>query len=80
MRSVIITGVSRGIGEALFRRLHAAGDRILALGRQFSPSQVALAEAQPDRVRLRPADLAVPASLPGADELAPFVQGPLRLH
>jgi benzil reductase ((S)-benzoin forming) len=74
MRSVIITGVSRGIGAALFRRLHDAGDRILALGRHFSESQVALADAQPDRVRLRQADLRVPASLPSPGELASFVQ------
>lgn len=74
MRSVIITGVSRGIGEALFRRLYDAGDRILALGRHFTESQVALAEGQPDRVRLRQADLSVPASLPSSGELASFIQ------
>lgn len=74
MRLVIITGVSRGIGEALFRRLHGAGDRILALGRHFSEAQVAWANAQPDRVRLRQADLSVPASLPGPGELAGLVQ------
>jgi NAD(P)-dependent dehydrogenase (short-subunit alcohol dehydrogenase family) len=29
VRSVIITGVSRGLGAALFAEFHAAGDRIL---------------------------------------------------
>jgi benzil reductase ((S)-benzoin forming) len=74
MRSVIITGISRGIGEALFRRLHDAGDRILALGRHFSASQLAAADAEPDRVQLRSADLTVPANVPSPDDLAAFVQ------
>jgi NAD(P)-dependent dehydrogenase (short-subunit alcohol dehydrogenase family) len=73
MRSIIITGVSRGLGAALFDEFHAAGDRVLALGRRFSAEQHAAALAEPDRVRLRPADLADPATLPTAAELAEFV-------
>jgi NAD(P)-dependent dehydrogenase (short-subunit alcohol dehydrogenase family) len=75
VRSVIITGVSRGLGAALFAEFHAAGDRILALGRRFSADQQAAALAEPDRVRLRRTELADPATLPGAAELAEFVRG-----
>lgn len=73
MRSVVITGVSRGLGAGLFAEFHAAGDRILALGRRFSADQHAAALAEPDRVRLRPTNLADPATLPDAAELAKFV-------
>lgn len=73
MRSIVITGVSRGLGAALFDEFHAAGDRILALGRRFSQTQHQAERAQPHRVRLRPTDLAHPAALPGAAELGSFV-------
>jgi NAD(P)-dependent dehydrogenase (short-subunit alcohol dehydrogenase family) len=73
VRSVIITGVSRGLGAALFDEFDAAGDRILAVGRRFTDSQYATERANQRRIRLRPADLAHPASLPPASELASFV-------
>jgi benzil reductase ((S)-benzoin forming) len=59
VRSVIITGTSRGLGAALFERL--AGDpenRVLAVGRRFTPEQEAAARAEPGRVTLHTADLA----------------------
>jgi NAD(P)-dependent dehydrogenase (short-subunit alcohol dehydrogenase family) len=73
MRSALVTGVSRGLGAAFFDEFHAAGDRVLALGRRFTDAQYAAAFAEPDRIRLRLTDLADPASLPDATELAAFL-------
>ena len=73
MRSIVITGVSRGLGAALFDEFQPAGDRILALGRRFADSQHAAERADPQRVRLRPVELAHPRSLPPAAELSSFV-------
>lgn len=70
VRSIVLTGVSRGLGTALFDEFVAAGDRVVALGRRFTDAQRALASAHPDRIRLRETDLADPASLPDATELA----------
>jgi NAD(P)-dependent dehydrogenase (short-subunit alcohol dehydrogenase family) len=75
VRSVVITGVSRGLGAALFDQLYDHGDRILAIGRGFSPAQQELAEADPKRVLLRRADLTDPRSQPDAVELAEFLGG-----
>jgi NAD(P)-dependent dehydrogenase (short-subunit alcohol dehydrogenase family) len=50
--------VSGGLGAALFVRLAARGDRILAIGRRFTADQRALAGDEPTRVRLHTADLA----------------------
>jgi len=73
MSAVVLTGVSRGLGAALFDALAARGDAILALGRGFTAPQRRLAAAEPERIRLRPADLADPAGLPDAAELAGFL-------
>jgi NAD(P)-dependent dehydrogenase (short-subunit alcohol dehydrogenase family) len=73
--TTIITGVSRGLGAALFAELSARGDRILAIGRNFTAEQQELAAAEPDRVTLRSADLADLASLPEAAELGTFLHG-----
>jgi benzil reductase ((S)-benzoin forming) len=73
VRSIVVTGVSRGLGAALFDEFHAADDRILALGRRFTDAQQAAARAEPDRIRLRTTDLANPASLPDSAELAAFL-------
>jgi NAD(P)-dependent dehydrogenase (short-subunit alcohol dehydrogenase family) len=73
VRSAIITGVSRGLGAALFDELLAGGDRVLALGRRFTDAQHALERRDPARVRLRQTDLVHPATLPGPAELASFV-------
>jgi NAD(P)-dependent dehydrogenase (short-subunit alcohol dehydrogenase family) len=58
MRSVVITGVSRGLGAALFDRLVDQNSRVLAIGRRFSPAQLRVAADRPDRVRLHSVDLA----------------------
>jgi benzil reductase ((S)-benzoin forming) len=75
VRSVIITGVSRGLGAAFFDEFHAAGDRILALGRRFTDLQHAAERREPQRVRLRQVDFAYPNTLPAAAELASFLHG-----
>jgi NAD(P)-dependent dehydrogenase (short-subunit alcohol dehydrogenase family) len=69
---MVITGVSRGLGAALFDQLHHAGYPILALGRTFTDEQRA---AEGARVRLRPTDLSKPDDLPGPAELADLVHG-----
>ncbi len=76
MRSVVITGVSRGLGAALFDQCYDRGDRLLAIGRTFTDGQRGLAEADPHRVLLRQADLTDPLSQPDAVELATFLAGP----
>ncbi len=74
MAAVVITGVSRGLGAALFDELYERGDRILALGRHFTDEQLQRAQAAPDRLVLRPTDLSDGAEgLPGAVELAAFL-------
>ena len=36
MRSVVLTGVSRGLGAALFAVLTGRGDRVFGIGRTFT--------------------------------------------
>jgi len=62
MRTVVITGVSRGLGAAMFDELAGRGDRVVAIGRRFTDAQQALAAAEPDRVTLVEVDLAGPAA------------------
>jgi NAD(P)-dependent dehydrogenase (short-subunit alcohol dehydrogenase family) len=71
MVATVITGVSRGLGSALFDDLAGRGHRMLALGRHFTDGQRALASDEPGRIRLRQVDLdsdEVPV-----DELASFL-------
>jgi benzil reductase ((S)-benzoin forming) len=75
MRSVVLTGISRGLGAALFAELVGRGDRIYGIGRRFTDEQVALATAEPGRIRLYQAELADPTTLPGAEELRDFLSG-----
>ena len=57
----------------MFDEFHAAGDRVLALGRRFTDAQHAAERAEPQRVRLRQVDLGYPASIPAAAEIASFM-------
>ncbi len=73
MAATVVTGVSRGLGAALFDGLTRHGHRVLAIGRRFTGAQRALAEKEPGRVRLRTADLSDPTAVVGRDELADFL-------
>jgi NAD(P)-dependent dehydrogenase (short-subunit alcohol dehydrogenase family) len=60
VRAVVVTGVSRGLGAALFDAFDARGDRVVAIGRRFTPAQEARRAAEPDRFELLHANLADP--------------------
>jgi NAD(P)-dependent dehydrogenase (short-subunit alcohol dehydrogenase family) len=72
---VVITGVSGGLGAALFDEFRIAGDRLLALGRRFTDAQHAAERSEPQRIRLRQTDLSYSNALPTAAELSSFVHG-----
>ena len=61
-RSALVTGASRGIGEASARALAAEGARVLLVARGADPL-VALAAALGPGASAHPADLAVPAAV-----------------
>ena len=63
---MVITGVSGGLGAALFDEFRMAGDRVLALGRRFTDAQHAAERGDPQRIRLRQTDLSYPNALPTA--------------
>lgn len=75
VRVSIVTGVSRGLGEELLAQLLAGGDRAMAIGRRFTAEQRRFAAAEPDRLVLREADLAEPATLPDRHELGELLAG-----
>jgi NAD(P)-dependent dehydrogenase (short-subunit alcohol dehydrogenase family) len=55
----VVTGVSRGLGLALFDRVAGdPGNRVAGLGRSFTDGQRELAAAEPERVALYGVDLA----------------------
>lgn len=72
MRTVFVTGASRGLGAALFHALQSDGARVYGLARGFPTEQQALAARHPASVRLRCTDLAEAVSLPTEAELAAF--------
>src|SRR6185369_11458232 len=74
MRAVVITGVSRGLGAALFDVATARGDRILAVGRHFSAEQQQLRDARPTDVTLFSTDIADAHWLPDYDILRGFLR------
>lgn len=69
MRTVFVTGVSRGLGAALFEQLLAAGDRVVGIGRGFTGAQDDLALQEPARVALLTADLSDPGTVPSPERL-----------
>ncbi|MGA8114292.1 MAG: SDR family NAD(P)-dependent oxidoreductase [Actinocatenispora sp.] len=73
MTATVLTGVSRGLGEALFDGLDRRGHRILALGRTFSAAQRRLANAEPDRVGLWAVDLAAAEPAVDSEAFAEFL-------
>lgn len=74
MRAVVITGVSRGLGAALFDVSNARGDRILAVGRHFTPEQQQLRDERPGDITLFSTDLADAHWLPDYDILRGFLR------
>jgi benzil reductase ((S)-benzoin forming) len=75
MSAVVITGVSRGLGAALFDACFARGDRILAVGRHFTEQQREARDERPVEVALHTTDLEDPRWLPDVDTLRPFLRG-----
>ncbi|WP_433215911.1 SDR family NAD(P)-dependent oxidoreductase [Dactylosporangium sp. CS-047395] len=74
MRAVVITGVSRGLGAALFDVSTARGDRILAVGRHFNQQQQQLRDDRPTDVTLFSTDIADAHWLPDYDTLRAFLR------
>ncbi|MEV4131398.1 SDR family NAD(P)-dependent oxidoreductase [Dactylosporangium sp. NPDC049742] len=74
MRAVVITGVSRGLGAALFDVCNARGDRILAVGRHFTPEQHQSRDDRPGDITLFSTDVADAHWLPDHDTLRPFLR------
>jgi benzil reductase ((S)-benzoin forming) len=74
MSAVVITGVSRGLGAALFDACNARNDRIMAVGRHFTDQQRAVRDARPVEVALHATDLADPRWLPDAETLRIFMR------
>jgi benzil reductase ((S)-benzoin forming) len=70
LRSTVVTGISRGLGAALFAEAYRLGDRLVGVGRSFTAEQRALATDRPDRVALIEADLALESSIPPAKAIA----------
>lgn len=58
MKSVVITGASRGVGLALAERLLAAGYRVIAANRRMSEPLAMLGERYPGALQFDPLDLA----------------------
>lgn len=74
-RTIIITGVSRGLGAELFDQLHARGDRVVGIGRSFTAAQRERAARAPERAVLREADLTDLATLPDQPEMRDWLAG-----
>ncbi len=64
MRSVVVTGGSRGLGLAIVQALAQSGFRVIAIARTESPSLKAAMTASGDGIRFHPWDLAEIATLP----------------
>jgi len=75
MSAVVITGVSRGLGAALFDAFNARGDRILGVGRHFTEQQRDMRDERPLDISLHTTDLEDPRWLPDVETLRPFLRG-----
>jgi benzil reductase ((S)-benzoin forming) len=74
-RHVIITGISRGLGAAIFDLVERDGSRLFGIGRTFTESQRQAARCRPDRIVLHATDLASPDAMPPVLELERFLAG-----
>lgn len=70
MKTVLITGASRGLGLALAQGLLLGGWRVVTASRSRSAELDALIRAQPDRIEHHPVDFA------RADDTRAFAAGP----
>lgn len=57
MGCVFVTGVSRGLGLAIVRRLVSEGHRVVGLGRSLSPEYAALMEKHPEKILFENLDI-----------------------
>jgi 3-oxoacyl-[acyl-carrier protein] reductase len=57
MKTVVVTGASRGLGLAICRRLLAEGFRVIGLSRSLSAEFQTLVDSAPEQVFFRPFDV-----------------------
>lgn len=62
-RIALVTGATSGFGEAMARRLHAAGGRVIATGRRVDRLEKLAAELGSDRLLTRELDVTSEASI-----------------
>lgn len=62
-RIALVTGATSGFGEAMTRRLHAAGARVIATGRRVERLEALAAELGTGRLLTRPLDVTSEASI-----------------
>ena len=75
LKTVIVTGVSRGLGLAICQKLAALpGTRVVGISRTLSPEYQALQAAHPDRVLFHAFDVG------DIDGIGPLVTGIIRAH
>jgi 3-oxoacyl-[acyl-carrier protein] reductase len=81
MRSVVVTGGSRGLGLGIVQKLAADGHRPVAIARRMSDELAAAIEQAergcPDRIRFVPFDLSDIAGIPGLVKELRHTVGPI---
>ena len=81
MRSVIVTGGSRGLGLGIVRKLAADGHRLVAIARRLSDelaAEIDLADREcPGRIRFVPFDLSDIAAIPALVKDLRHTAGPI---
>jgi 3-oxoacyl-[acyl-carrier protein] reductase len=77
MKTVVVTGVSRGLGLAIAARLAADGYRIIGMSRTNSAAYQGLMSRLPAQVEFQPLDLSEVDSIAGAARGATKRSGPI---
>jgi 3-oxoacyl-[acyl-carrier protein] reductase len=81
MRSIVVTGGSRGLGLGIVKKLAADGHKPVAIARRMSDELAAAIEhvdgAGPDRIRFVPFDLSDIAGIPGLVKELRHTVGPI---
>ncbi|WP_176560424.1 SDR family NAD(P)-dependent oxidoreductase [Brevibacillus dissolubilis] len=75
MKAIIITGISSGLGKALFDSFVDKDVQLIGISRRFLPYQEELAQSQPERVTLLKRDLQVEEQIPSAQDFAALLEG-----